>query len=107
MFGTTWPQFDKLVVMGTPERQGSTQCPRDAGPIPVVGEYQKKPHPLLRFYYCQYCSLLFAFTGGDDSPRGLVASFTINTKMVGGWELIERYGTDAQVRLAQTALKLR
>jgi hypothetical protein len=70
-------------------RQGrfsqAQRCPNDAGRIPQVGEAPCHEGSPVRFYWCKYCTELFAFLRDEHYGWQCIVSFSHNGK--GGYQL--------------------
>lgn len=48
------------------EAKRTCRCPKDSARIPLVEEFRNWPGPVVRFYWCHWCKLLFAVVGEND-----------------------------------------
>jgi hypothetical protein len=55
-------------------------CRNDNSWIPLVGEHQRWPESVVRFFWCPTCSELFAFVGGNEFGDRFAASFAYDNE---------------------------
>ena len=74
-------------------------CPMDAARIPLTAQVSEGTE-VVRFYWCRWCTLLFASVG---NPGRLAAGFARDAKF-GTWNVFRVIGADHDVQVAVAAV---